>query len=88
MTQKSRSLVKAWNAMEEERGIRVKRLYVEKLPSGEYAVRTSNSLQVRAIAPTQAEAIARAKQLYPGSSPDIERVRTTSRGTVDRWRKA
>jgi hypothetical protein len=37
---------------------------------------------------TQREAIDAARRRYPDSHPDVERVRHTSRGKPDQWRKA
>ncbi len=64
------------------------RLYVERRPDGEYAVRKPNSDSASAVLPTQSEAIERARKLNPGHSPDVERVRHTERGNRDKWRKA
>lgn len=65
-----------------------KQLYVERRPEGDYAVRRPNSERASAVAPTQAEAIQRARELSPGTAPDVERVRQTSAGKPDQWRKA
>ena len=65
-----------------------KRLFVEQRPEGDYAVRRPNSERASAVLPTQAQAIERAKQLNPGRSPLVERVRHTSVGKPDQWRKA
>ncbi len=65
-----------------------KRLFVERRPEGEYAVRRPNSERASAVLPTQRQAIQRAEELNPGHSPDVERVRNTSRGGRDQWRKA
>jgi hypothetical protein len=64
------------------------RLYVERRPQGDYAVRKLNSDRASDILPTQAKAIERARELNPGHSPDVERVRYTDRGKPDKWRKA
>ena len=65
-----------------------KRLYVEqRKEQGDYAVRRANSDRASAVAPTQAEAIARARELNPGVAPHVERVRHTSQGKPDQWRK-
>jgi hypothetical protein len=64
-----------------------KRLFVEQRPEGDYAVRRPDSERASAVRPTQAEAIERAKELNPGSSPLVERVRHTSAGKPDQWRK-
>jgi hypothetical protein len=63
-------------------------LFVERLGQGDYAVRRGGSARASAVAPTQAEAIARAKQLNPGRAPLVERVRNTDIGQRDKWRKA
>lgn len=64
------------------------RLYVEKRPQGDFAVRRPNSERASDVLRTQAEAIERAKQLNPGKSPVVERVKHTDRGEPDKWRKA
>ena len=64
-----------------------KRIYVEKRPEGDYAVRRPNAVRVSAVEPTQKEAIARAKEIAPGARPHVERVRHTTRGKPDQWRK-
>lgn len=64
------------------------RLYVERRPQGDYAVRRPNSDRASDVRPTQAEAIERARELNPGHSPVVERVRTTTVGKPDKWRKA
>ena len=65
-----------------------KQLYVERRPEGDYAVRRANSERASAVEPTQAKAIERARELNPGHSPDVERVRYTTGGSPDKWRKA
>jgi Uncharacterized protein conserved in bacteria (DUF2188) len=63
------------------------RLFVERrVPQGDYAVRKPDSERASAVAPTQAEAIERARELNPGKSPLVERVRYTDRGKPDKWR--
>jgi hypothetical protein len=64
------------------------RLYVERRPEGDYAVRKPNSDRASAVAPTQKEAIEKAREMNPGKSPDVERVRNTETGGRDKWRKA
>jgi hypothetical protein len=64
-----------------------KQLFVEKRPEGDFAVRKSNSARASDVLPTQAEAIARAKELNPGAAPLVERVRKTEGGKPDQWRK-
>ncbi len=63
------------------------RLYVERRPEGDYAVRKPNSERASDVLPTQAKAIERARELNPGHSPVVERVRHTDRGKPDKWRK-
>jgi hypothetical protein len=64
-----------------------KRVYVERRPEGDYAVRRANSERASDVLPTQRDAIERARELSPGSSPHVERVRNTSVGSPDKWRK-
>ena len=65
-----------------------KRVYVERRPEGDYAVRRANSERASDVLRTQRDAIERARELSPGSSPHVERVRNTSGGMPDKWRKA
>ena len=63
-------------------------LYVERREQGDYAVRRGGSQRASAVLPTQAEAIERAKELNPNGRPVVERVRNTSAGHRDKWRRA
>ena len=63
-------------------------VFVEQRPQKDFAVRREGSERASAIEPTQAKAIARAREMFPGVSPDVERVRHTSQGKPDQWRKA
>ena len=65
-----------------------KRLYIERRLQGDYAVWEEHSKRASAIAPTQKEAIERARELKPGIAPDVERLRRTNRGKPDQWRRA
>ena len=65
-----------------------KQLFVEQRKQGDFAVRKPNSERASAVLPTQAEAIERARELRPGKDPLVERVRHTSAGKPDQWRKA
>lgn len=65
-----------------------KQLFVERRPEGDYAVRKANSDRASDVLPTQAKAIERARELSPGASPLVERVRNTPGGKPDKWRKA
>jgi len=62
-------------------------LFVERRTQGDYAVRRPNASRASDVLPTQAAAIERARELSPGSSPLVERVRYTDRGRPDKWRK-
>jgi len=68
--------------------MKAKRLYIERRPQGDYAVREENSKRASTVAPTQKEAIEKARDLNPGIAPDVERVRHTNRGKPDQWRRA
>ena len=64
-----------------------KKIFVEWRPEGDYAVRKPNSKRASDVLPTQAEAIERARQLNNGVAPLVERVRHTTGGNSDKWRK-
>ena len=64
-----------------------KKIFVERRPEGDYAGRKPNSKRASAVAPTQAEAIELARQMNPGVAPLVERVRFTTGGKPDKWRK-
>jgi hypothetical protein len=64
------------------------KLFVERRPEGDYAVRKSGSDRASAIASTQKKAIEKARKMNPGVAPDVERVRDTKAGGRDKWRKA
>ena len=65
-----------------------KRIYIERRPGGDFAVRRGDSKRASAVEPTQRGAIERAKEIEPDSRPHVERVRTTNVGKPDQWRKA
>ncbi|MBC8752911.1 MULTISPECIES: DUF2188 domain-containing protein [Paraburkholderia] len=62
-------------------------LYIERREDNTYAVRKPNSERASAVAPTQGQAIERAKQLNPDAAVHVERVRNTTGGKPDKWRK-
>ena len=62
-------------------------LYIEKRAQGDFAVRKPDSERASAVAPTQAEAIQRARELNPDAAVHVERVRHTNVGSPDKWRK-
>lgn len=61
--------------------------FVERTDSGDYAVRRGGAQRASAIEDTQAEAIARARQIDPSAPIHVERVRNTDKGSRDKWRK-
>jgi hypothetical protein len=63
------------------------RLFIERRPQGDYAVRKANSERASVIADTQKEAIERAKQLDNEAFILVERIRKTKNGHPDKWRK-
>jgi DNA-binding transcriptional regulator YdaS (Cro superfamily) len=62
-------------------------IYVERRGVRQYAVVKPNAERASAVLPTQAQAIERAKEISPSVRPDVERVRYTSAGKPDQWRK-
>lgn len=64
-----------------------KSLFVERRPEGDYAVRRPDASRASAVERTQADAIARAKQIEPRAAVHVERQRHTTEGRPDRWRK-
>ena len=62
-------------------------LFVEQREQGDYAVRRANAARASAVAPTQKEAIERAREISPETPPLVERVRNTKTGGRDQWRK-
>lgn len=62
-------------------------LYVERRPDkGDYVVRKPGAQRPSAVAPTQAEAIGRAREINRNAAVHVERVRRTSHGHPDKWR--
>ena len=64
-----------------------KPLFVERRAQGDYAVRRPGSERASGVKPTQAGAIARAREIDPNAAILVERVRNTDRGHPDKWRK-
>jgi hypothetical protein len=62
------------------------RLFIERRPQKDYAVRRPDSERASAVEPTQAEAIKRAQEMEH-SEILVERVRHTDRGKPDKWRR-
>jgi len=63
------------------------KLFVERRPEGDYAVRKPDSQRASSVAATQAEAIAQARSMEPTATVLVERVRFTKGGKPDKWRK-
>lgn len=65
-----------------------KNIFVERRPdTGDYAIRQPDSQRASDVKPTQAEAIERAREINPGATVHVERVRHTTGGKPDKWRK-
>ena len=62
-------------------------LYVERRDEGDYAIRRPGSERASDVCDTQAEAIERARDIDPKAAIHVERVRFTSQGTPDKWRR-
>lgn len=62
-------------------------LFIERKSDGNYRVLKPNAERASAVAPTQGQAIERAKQLNPDAAIHVERVRNVGPGP-DKWRKA
>jgi len=63
-------------------------IFVERRGTLQYAVVKPGADRASAVLPTQTEAIERAKEISPSTRPDVERVRHTTVGKPDQWRKA
>ena len=63
------------------------KLFVERRTQGDYAVRKANSQRASAVASTQAEAVEQARKMNSEAIILVERVRHTSAGKPDKWRK-
>jgi hypothetical protein len=61
-------------------------LFIERRPQGDYAVRRGSEKTSR-IFSTQKEAVDQARKLSPNGTILVERVRDTTRGSRDKWRK-
>ncbi|WP_027172434.1 DUF2188 domain-containing protein [Methylobacterium sp. 10] len=62
-------------------------IYVEPREQGDYAVRREGSKRASDVLPTQKTAIDRARELEPDKKPNVARVRNTSAGGPDQFRK-
>lgn len=64
-----------------------RKLFIERRPEGDYAVRKPDSERASDVLPTQQKAIERAREMAPSSEILVERVRHTDKGHPDKWRK-
>jgi hypothetical protein len=64
-----------------------KNIFVERRPSGDYAIRQPQSQRASDVKPTQSAAIERAREINPAATVHVERVRHTTSGKPDQWRK-
>lgn len=64
-----------------------RKLYIERRREGDYAIRRPDSERASAVCDRQSEAIDRAREIDPNAAIHVERVRYTSRGTPDKWRR-
>ena len=68
--------------------MRENRFYIERRDDGKYKVMRPKADRASAVTDTQRDAIGKAREMDPGKSPDVERVRYTNRGKPDQWRRA
>lgn len=61
--------------------------FVERRDNGKYAVIKGGAERASGLFDTQRAAADKAKELGGGAKPHIERVRHTSKGQPDKWRK-
>jgi hypothetical protein len=64
-----------------------KRLFIERRPEGDYAIRRPGADRASGTESTQRGAIERARQIEPQGKILVERVRNTDVGHRDKWRK-
>lgn len=64
------------------------RYYIEQRDDGKYKVMKPKADRASAVTDTQKKAIEIARDLNPGKSPDVERVKHTDKGKPDQWRRA
>ena len=65
----------------------VEEFFIEQRDKGDYAIRRPNSERASGVESTQREAIDRAREINPKASIHVERVRNTSNGGRDEWRR-
>ena len=64
-----------------------RKLFVEHRQQGDFAVRKPGSQRASAVANTQAKAIEEAQRIDPDATVLVERVRFTTGGKPDKWRR-
>jgi hypothetical protein len=64
-----------------------RKLFVERRQQGDFAVRKPGSQRASAVANTQAKAIEEAQRIDPDATVLVERVRFTTGGKPDKWRR-
>ena len=64
-----------------------KNIYIERGDDGKYRAKHAHGASTGIVTGTQREAIDAVKRQFPGAHPDVERVRNTSGGRRDKWRK-
>jgi hypothetical protein len=62
-------------------------VYIEPRANGQFAVMKANAKRASALCNTQAQAERKAKQMFPDVKLDVARVRKTSKGHPDQFRK-
>lgn len=63
-------------------------VFIERRPQGDYAVMRSGSEKAVKVFQTQREAVERAREVSPNGTILVERVRSSTRGIRDKWRRA
>jgi hypothetical protein len=63
-------------------------IFIERRPQGDYVVRRTGAGKAIKVLPTQKEAVERAREVSPNGTILVERVRSSTRGALDKWRKA
>ncbi|WP_342111971.1 DUF2188 domain-containing protein [Methylobacterium sp. SI9] len=61
---------------------------VKKREDGRFEVKRAGAKKASAVKDTQTAAVARARELDPGTAPIVKRVRKSSGGKRGTWRKA
>ncbi len=62
-------------------------IFIERRDGGDFAARKANSQRASYVSKTQKDAIEKAKSIDPNTIIHVERVRNTTNGSRDKWRK-